>query len=404
MKTSTTAILILVTAALGFGAGYRVALDRTPPFETPEARPRPPARPAGEAGNRVTAVLSQPASIDRAAEFVGLLRELGPDAIGEAQSAMESLPVDVGELPSALFATWWAQFEPDAAFAWVRKRRPFSKLTHSMTIREWARNDPTAAAQASTGIPGTDLRLAVYRNLAFGWAESKAPGLDDFLENISNPGEQQMTVEAYVRWKVENEGSESAIAWAEAVPADSGTIKSSAVQRVGKEVGRIDPLRAAAFAEKHADEEYGWLVYRFVGQSWATQDGPAAMAWLASLPDGRERERAVDVAFRAWLSTDQEAAKAWAFGVADEDWFQPGLTAYAAIVAQSDRARGLAIAAKIPEEGSRSSVMGSLLRGWLAADREAAQAWIDQHELPQDTLDRAYKPMPKPRAPRGQSK
>ena len=391
MKKLTIAFLVLLSAGLGFGAGYRVGLERAPAPAT-AARPERPARPAGEASNRVTAALSQPASIARAAEFIELLQQLGPESIGEVHSAMESLPVDVGELPSALFATWWVQYQPDQAFAWVRARRRFSKLSHSMAIREWARSDPSAAAQAVTDLPGIELRLAVFRNLAFGWAESGAPGLDDFLLGITHIGEQQMTVEAYLRWKVANEGVESAIDWAEAVSADAGEIKSTAVQRAAMEVARVDPLRAAAFAEKHADEEYGWLVYRFVGKAWAADDGPAAMAWLATLPAGRERDKGVDVSYRAWLRSDREGALAWAASAARDAWFEPALVYYAAAAAQDDVAAGLAIAANIRETNSRESAMGSLLRGWLARDRLAAQAWIDRNELSQGILDRAFEP------------
>ena len=398
MKKPTTAILVLLAAGLGFGVGHRLGRDATPPSTTATVeQPVRPPRPAREAGNRVAAVLAQPASLDRAAELAALLRGLGPDSIDEARSAVESVPVDVGELPSALFAGWWAQFEPDAAFAWVRARRPFSKLTHSMAIREWSRHDPGAAAQAVAKLQGTELRLAVLRNLAFGWAESRAPGLDDFLLEIANPGEQQMTVEAYMRWKVDNEGPESAIEWAEAVSPETGNLKATAVQRAAKEVARVDPLRAAAFAEKHADEEYGWLVYRFVGRSWAVNDGAAAMAWLETLPSGRERDKGVDVTYRTWLGADRAAALAWMGERPDEAWLAPAITYYAAALAQDDPDAGLKVAATIPDEHSRSAVMVGLMRGWLGRDEPAAQAWIDQAGLSQDMLDRVFAPQPERR-------
>ena len=147
MKKLPYAISLVLVAALAFGLGYRVSQPPAAPTPALRKLPEHPPPVVGETANRVAAVLSRPASIERAGEFALLLQELGPESIGEAREAFEALPVDVGELPSALFAAWWTRYEPEAAFEWVRDKRAFSKLTHSMAVREWARNDPQAAAQ-----------------------------------------------------------------------------------------------------------------------------------------------------------------------------------------------------------------------------------------------------------------
>jgi hypothetical protein len=394
MNKLTYAILLVLAVGLAFGAGQRVGRNRPAPPTTLRERPAKPALPAGVAGNRLTAVLARPASLERAADFAQLLRELGPESLGEAQAAFEALPVDVGELPSALFAAWWAQFEPAAAFAWVRDRRPFSKLTHSMTVRTWARDDPRAAAQAISDIAGTDLRIAILRNLAFGWAESGTPGLDEYLRELANPGEQQMAAEAYARWLVEHEGPQAAIDWAEGIPTDERDMKSHAVSRTGKEVARVDPLLAAAFAEKHAGEEYGWSVYRFVGRTWAARDGRAAMEWLATLPAGKDRDKGVEITYRSWLGNDREGALAWMRTKFQEPWLEPARIYFAAAVSYDSYPEGLAAAATISDQGSRESAMVVFLRRWVAEDESAAREWMTQAGTPQELLDRVFAPEP----------
>ena len=97
----------------------------------------------------------------------------------------------------ALFAIWWARFDPESAYEWSTDfRNGVDTGIRTEIVRLWARADPSAAARLVKTMPGRQSeRLEFWSAVAVGWYESRQPGIEAFLESAQGSLEQNAVVE-----------------------------------------------------------------------------------------------------------------------------------------------------------------------------------------------------------------
>jgi len=194
-----------------------------------------------------------------------------------------------------LLADWWARLDPTGAFEWIqRERMGMTPAVTTAVVRAWAGRDPEEAARAIEGIANRELHRTSVDALVRGWNDSGRPGLTAYLVALPRGIERQRAISLVARSKVHREGVEETFRWAEALPDDPDGFKLNVFRRVASWAAEVDPQRAAAWAERHGQGEYGKGLYRRVGTRWARQDGLAAMTWLATLPAGPRRDVGVE--------------------------------------------------------------------------------------------------------------
>jgi len=134
---------------------------------------------AAEVSTRTRAILRKPDPLPRLAELSALLERLGPEAVPAVTTEFESAPVDGGDPELIVLATWWAGFDPKAAFKWTSSdwRAGYGSVIAAV-FRAWAHVDPREAL-ANAGALRYPGQLDLAKDAIYaGWDGSGKPGLE----------------------------------------------------------------------------------------------------------------------------------------------------------------------------------------------------------------------------------
>ncbi len=327
---------------------------------------------------QVTDILLLPDPILRMERLAALLGHLDSSSLEQVREAYASILFELGDLEIILFAEWWARFDPESAFKWTRSRWEANvpSVTASV-VRAWARIDPGAAYRAA-GLRDTQDRpfspyvVAVIR----GWAESGKPGLDEFIASLPANHESRATT-VFLRRKIRRDGPVPTIAWAEAAPTE---LKLKIYQRTASALAEVDPQTATAFAEKHMNGDFGKWLPRRVATRWAKSDPEAALAWLATLNPGTNRDDAVTEAYRRWLGRNPGEAREWMLEnvkVSDKRWLEPAMSLYAHEISFDAPKEAAEWAKKMVHDPElKIGAIANPVRSWVLQDEAAARAWV----------------------------
>jgi hypothetical protein len=331
----------------------------------------------------VREVLLNPDTLERTADLALLLNGLGPESITPVRAAYDSVFMDLGEIDLILLAEWWARHDPEDAFAWTRSEwQADHPVVVFQVLRAWGRSDHEAALRAVQEFPQPALRRPYVDAVLSGWDESGDPGLLEWIEGLGAGHDRQRALYTVARRKVLHEGIEAAFRWAEDLPDDDEVYKLNAYRRVASSAAEVDPEAAAAWAERHADGEYGLQLPRRVGTRWAKRDPEAAMRWLSTLPPSWNRDDAVRETYRNWLRLDGDRATQWMREAPLEPWLEPAVALFAKKLSREDPETGLEWAGRISGEELRWGTVSVIARAWLLVDEEAAKGWIDGSAMP----------------------
>ena len=116
--------------------------------------------------------------------------------------------------------------------------------------------------------------------------------------------------------------------------ADRTTSRRVMRPRVASAIAEAKPAIAAAWAEPRiaaaaADGSRPTGLPRRIATRWVKHDPEAAMAWLASLPAGADRNDGVTESIRTWVQNDLIRARLWIEKLEPEPWNEPVRAFYA---------------------------------------------------------------------------
>jgi hypothetical protein len=253
-------------------------------------------------------------------------------------------------------------------------------------VRVWAHTDPKTALGAARALVFPYQRELATDAATAGWDESGQPGL---LESLSqfNATEVQQIGEGIARRRVVTLGPEGALRWADDL--EQGPFRDMLSVRVASAVaGDANGVRfAAEWARPRVSTEKGVLSSypRRIGTRWVHHDPEAAMAWLASLPAGDDRDDGVAESFRTWSRRDQASAHAWVEKTDIQRWNEPALAVYARAIARERPKEAIELARRLTDESWREPTTVVIGQFWSGQDPEAAKAWLAQADLPEHT-------------------
>jgi len=375
-------------ACLGLGFALALAIGCGPAAEKNDGdTASAPTVSPEEAGRLATEILHQGSPLKRMADLSALLLRCGPDAVPALLEAYEGAPLDGGDPEIVLLATWWSAFDPKAAFQWTSSdwRATYGAVIAAV-FRGWAHSDPQEALK-NVGTLRFAGQLELARDAVYaGWDESGKPGLEEALTG-SSMADQQRFAEILARRRVVELGAEGAIRWAEshANPAFQQMMKVRvASAAAGTKSGAAVVAKWATPQIIAAKAPTG--LPRRIATRWIVHDSEGALAWLASLPPGEDRDDGVAESMRDWMRRNYLEAKAWADETAKGDiprWAEPAISIFAKANALEHPEESLVLIGRLTDAQLRESTTITAARLWLQNDHEAARAWIDKNIAPE---------------------
>jgi hypothetical protein len=374
---SKTIPLLLLGALLGYAASF------IPQFVQRGVSAGTPG--AEHVEQTVREILNGKDPVQRVAQIGALLPTLDLDAVPALLRAYEAAPLDGGDPEIVLLTLWWVQLDPNAAFEWTRSdwRANFGSVLAAL-FRGWARVDAREAWTRAQAVGFTVQRDLAMAAAMAGWDESGQPGLIESIQQLPVV-DQQRVGETLARRRVVMLGVDGAMRWVDSLPDD--TFREVMTVRVASAAAayKEGAPRAAEWAQQRirSDDRISGFPRR-IGTRWIMHDPISAMTWLAGLPAGADRDDGVGETYRSWLMHDRNAAVAWAEKTGLQSWNQPAFALYAKALSREAPRKAIELARQLPDPGLRDSSTIVIGRVWVELDRDAAEAWFDEVDLPED--------------------
>ena len=171
------------------------------------------------------------------------------------------------ELPAGPFsaekindvAANWAKVQGDRSerLQWAMSIPPGEARNTSLAtiMGEWARMDPTAAANETLGLPDGDYETAIG-SVVRSWASSDTTAAAEWVDQLS-----------------------------------AGSAKDRALAAVAPQIAKTDPATAIKWAESIGEESLRQRNIKELAQNWLRQDKVAAEAWISSAPISEETRK-----------------------------------------------------------------------------------------------------------------
>lgn len=381
---------VCLVAALGGALGLSGCGPSSPPGTgAPEETP-PQAASASAASLRE--ILRDPDPFARARSLGTVLPTLGPEAIPEVKEILRDPALERGAAEYELLIEWWARHDPAEATRWAADWSPvfYRQAALSATLPLWVAADLQASLIAVQNwvLYRPDLREAAARALVIGWYEGGHPGLVEYIHDLGAGLDQQSALATYLRVAILNEGGDAVMRWAESVPEDDKEYKLTVYRQVASILPLYDHAAAMRWCEAQCDGPYGVNLRQILAMRWALKDGPAALSWLSSAPEGHEKNLGIRATFREWMRQDPDGILVWMDeqnrGGEPPAWLEPVYPLYSMLLAERSPPEAIAWAQRIEKDLEREVTLVKIARKWRAADEAAAEAWIEASPLSEE--------------------
>lgn len=154
-----------------------------------------------------------------------------------------------------------------------------------------------------------------------------------------------------------------------------GTSQVAAVDLAGRAWVLSDPNAALAWAMQLSEANTAIAGRRAVTAELVRTDPAAAMDLIQAFPAGSARDDTLVLAAGAWARRRTDEALDW-LGTLPEDELRQRLTSSIGFeLAQSNPARALELAERLPEGRNRWLLLSAIAQTWVAVDAKAALAW-----------------------------
>jgi hypothetical protein len=409
--------LVVVVGALGLaacdpvsapedGVSRSVAVPRL--IEPPEAQVPPPTDPAViAAAEAIAEAVRDGDPYARARRLAVLLPSLGSEGVPGVKEVLRDprLLLYRGGAEIELLARFWATHEPEEATRWAVEDAPRGYRLSAVfsTLSRWAALDPHSALVAVQEWEGeqSDVRDLVQIALVHGWFEKDPVELARHIQQHEMGIARQRRLSNYVRLLIHHQGVEAAMRWAESVPEDDTVYKRNVYRQMGSALVAFDVEVALRWCEAHCDGPYGAGIRSAIATRWAKlEGGGAAVSWLLSQPQGADRSVALRDAFWSWADRHPDEVAAWmragSRGTDGEPEPEVRLLSapYAELLIPKSPAEAIRWAQWVEDEGMRERLLIRIARAWRFRDEAAAEAWLRESPLSEESRERAREGLP----------
>ncbi|MEZ0311953.1 MAG: hypothetical protein ACAI38_09265 [Myxococcota bacterium] len=271
----------------------------------------------------------------------------------------------------------------------------------------WSEGDPEAAVRYSAALKDVTLQMLGVSSTFHAWAQADLTAASKFVDGLpqgplrTQCSEVVLSATALVDPKralqmaatlpPTNANAESRViyaTWARndldgalkaAMTMPEGKNRNQAVESIMTEWVEKDAAAALDWAVKHNAERGMGDVLQTAFSSVAVERPDLAAGYIAKLDDGKDRDGIIGTLAIRWAGQDREAAKRWALGLDDNDRTL-ALEGLVGGLQYDDPASALDLAKSIDDPKHRGRNMASVISAW--ADREPELAWKSAQDLP----------------------
>ena len=250
-------------------------------------------------------------------------------------------------------------------------------------VPQWSRADLSAALEWARALPSGEVRSAALIHIGYAWAQDNPAQAAEFAHNLP-PGQEQLAAIVINQWARRDWAA--AADWTRTLP--EGEFKEHAAVALAATIAQSDPQAAAEFSLRLPPGNGRDSAIISIVSAWATHEPAAAAEWVERFPAGRQRQYAIENVIYSWMDSDAVTAVNWLQrlpGGLDRD---TALHAGAGRLVETHPDLAAQLALGIADEGLRHQQAERAARAWLAQDRAAASAWIQQSSLPSGVKQR----------------
>jgi hypothetical protein len=254
-----------------------------------------------------------------------------------------------GGSPASIIAREWARQNPDEALKWAGGLANGKTEAIASVVSEIARKDPEKAGSLA-GAAQVEDKSSLYRSVAGEYGAKDFQAAKSWIDGL--PAEVRSEALAAAIGGLSNKDPRAAMAEWERLPA--GDARDDVAVEVIEDLAKTDPVAAGEFLKRQSGEEARIDAARQLMPAWTAKDPVAALSFANSLPQGAER----DGALQSYVWTNSSAPSAEVVKAAET----------------------------INDEGTRNRSVGIVVMRWMREDDAAAKAYLDQSSVISDDM------------------
>ncbi len=322
--------------------------------------------------------IRDPNQISRRLAFSKLLEAMTAENAEQIRAQL----VDLGAEPEQWrdFNYSWGALAGQDAFAAAAKTK---EQDLNDTLTGWAAANPKAAMAALDNLPPEleNQRGELTRSVIAGLADSDRALAAEMVLRLSHEGNKDAPglMELVARETLRAEGTATASRWSESLP--DGPLKGAAMNLIADEFSRRDPEAAAAWAQRHAAEDYAARAIGRIGGQWALQNPQAAVGWLESLPAGNGQTAGMTAAFNHWEDRDPVAAGNYLLSMPSSQLRDTSISGFADGYAWQNPELSIQWADSIENAAIREQTITRVGQIYLRQKPAAGRAWLESSDI-----------------------
>lgn len=245
----------------------------------------------------------------------------------------------------------WTRDDPDGAIAWNEQNSSEEKVDQrSYTIvRVLAKTDPGRAAQIMAGM--------------------KDPSAISSAFIVISP-------------LIATKGFEAASSWFGDV-SPKPMVKELFARELTTELAKIDPKKTAEWVRSLSDNLFRLDAAGELASFWSKRDLPNTLAWIDTI-EGPDRIAAAGDVLDTYAKKDAFEAANFIKSMAGEPGYESVLSKFISATRRSEPALAASQIAQFSDKKSQSAFYRFVLGEWLSSDPQAAEAWINSNEFPDE--------------------